>query len=311
MSISFKTPVLLLIFNRPVPTAKVFSEIRKARPEKLFIAADGPRPDRPDDIENCRLARAAVSNVDWPCEVKTLFQEKNHGCKIGATTGITWFFDNVEEGMIIEDDCLPDPSFFPFCEQLLEKFRYTENVCMISGYNGSSSTLTPYSYFYSRYGHLWGWASWRRIWKQYDVTMKVWASKANRRKIKREINDKNNWDYRQWLYQETFEGRKDTWDYQWETYRLFHRQYSIIPEKNLIENLGFGPDATHTKRSTSYLIKKREALQFPLIHNTEKIAPLDAYDKQLGPLTPAYSMRVRKIRQVVKRILKTFGLVRA
>ena len=229
-----KTPILFITFNRPEQTDRVFAEIRKARPEKLFIAADGPRNNRPGDIEKCAKTRKIIEKVDWPCNLKTLFQDKNLGCKIGATTAISWFFDHVEEGIILEDDCIPDQSFFPFCAEMLNHFKNEEKVVMICGYNINENSEIPYSYTFSRYGHLWGWASWRRVWKQYDVTMKVWKSKENRRKIKKAMGDRQHWNYRQWLYNETYHGRKDTWDYQWESYRLLHNQLSIIPATNMI-----------------------------------------------------------------------------
>ncbi len=298
-----KTPLLLIVFNRPEATKRVFEEIRKAQPEKLFISADGPRENRPDDIEKCKNVREVVSHIDWPCEVKTLFQEKNLGCKIGATTGITWFFNNVPEGIVLEDDCLPDPSFFSFCTELLERFRDNESISMISGCNENQSTDSPYSYIYSKYGHLWGWASWRRVWEQYDVTMKVWASGENRRAIKKAMNDNQMWNSRAWSYMETFNGRKDTWDFQWEAHRLLHRQYAVIPTKNMIENLGFGKDATHTTQTNSYLIMPRQQMQFPLKHNPE-ITPSDAYDRTLRPKVPARNLHIQFIRTHIKKILK-------
>ena len=298
-----KTPLLFMIFNRPEPTWRVFAEIRKARPEKLFIAADGPRLDRPENIEKCRQAREIIKKIDWPCEVKTLFREKNLGCKFGASTAITWFFENVEEGIILEDDCLPDQSFFRFCAEMLEHFRDNTKISMISGCNESQATPSPYSYIYSRYGHLWGWASWRHVWNQYDVTMKIWASRKNRRLIKKAINDKYMWNYRVWHYIETYEGRKDTWDYQWETYRLLHHQYAVIPTKNMIHNLGFGPEATHTIQTSSYLIMPRQSVEFPLKHNPE-IVPNDAYDQTLRPRVPAYNIYMRRFRTMIRQFCR-------
>jgi FkbM family methyltransferase len=303
INLDMKTPLLFLIFNRPEPTKRVFEEIRKARPSKLFVAADGPRPDRREDIEKCQQTRDIINNIDWPCEVKTLFQEKNLGCKIGATTGISWFFDQVEEGIVLEDDCLPHPSFFPFCEEMLAHFRHEEKIIMIDGYNIAGSSHIPYSYTYSRYGHLWGWASWRRVWKQYDVTMKIWDKPENRKKIRKAMNDRYQWNYREWLYNETYHGRKDTWDYQWESYRLFHGQLSVIPATNMIENLGFGADATHTKQLTSHLIIPGQEITFPLVHNPH-IIPDDSYDRLLRPEVPATSMKMRKIKSTLKKLGK-------
>jgi len=300
------TPILFLIFNRPDQTKKVFDEIRKIRPSKLFIAADGPRTGRPEDIEKCRLAREVVNNIDWLCEVKTLFQEKNLGCKIGATTGINWFFDNVDEGIILEDDCLPDQSFFLFCKEMLNKYRNEEKIVMISGYNIEGTSNIPYSYIFSKYGGLWGWASWRRAWKQYDVSMQVWANLENRIKIKKAIGDRYQWNYKQRLYDETFHGKKDTWDYQWETYRLLHGQLSVLPTKNLIENLGFGADATHTIAITSSLLIPSQTIIFPLIHNPGPLIPNEIYDKKLRPKIPARSKNMNTLKKHAKFISKEF-----
>lgn len=298
-----KTPLLFIIFNRPEQTKRVFEEIRKAKPVQLFIAADGPRYSRPEDIQKCRETRDAVSNIDWPCEVKTLFREKNLGCKMGATTAIDWFFENVEEGIILEDDCLPHPSFFTFCEVMLEHFRDDTRIAMIDGYNIAGTSDIPESYLFSRYGHLWGWASWRRVWNEYDVTMKVWESEKNRKLIKAAMNDKYQWNYRQWLYHETYMGRKDTWDYQWESYRLLHNQLSVIPKVNMIENIGFGPEATHTTQAHSYLMIEGKEMQFPLTHNTN-ITPDDSYDALLRPKVPARPMYIRIMKEHIKKISK-------
>ncbi len=295
-------PLLFLVFNRPAQTAKVFDEIRKAKPEKLFIAGDGPRPNHPGDMEKCKKVREIVSNIDWPCQVKTLFQDRNLGCKIGATTGITWFFDNVEEGIVLEDDCLPDQSFFPFCTELLERFRNNENISMICGCNESQMTSSPYSYIYSKYGHLWGWASWRRVWKQYDVSMKVWADPRNRQAIKRAMNDSEMWNSRAWSYIQTYKGIKDTWDFQWEAYRLLKGQYAVIPTVNMIENLGFGKDATHTTQTISHLIMPRQQMSFPLKHNPE-LKPNDLYDHTLRPKQKAIPLEIQIMKSYVKSIL--------
>lgn len=294
-----KTPLLFIIFNRPEPTKIVFDEIRKARPQKLFIAADGPRPDRPEDIEKCRLAREVVKSIDWPCEVKKLFQEKNLGCKLGATTGITWFFDNVEEGIILEDDCLPDQSFFRFCEEMLERYRDEPRIVMVSGYNIAGIYDSDYSYIFSKYGGLWGWASWKRSWKQYDITMSLWKNKENQEKIKKAIGNRNEWNYKQRLYEQTFNGQKDTWDYQWETYRLLNGQLSVLPTKNLVENLGFGADATHTVAIESPLLIKRESLNFPLSHNPGPIVPDQRYDSLLRPKIKVRNINTSKMKEKI------------
>ena len=168
---TFDTPILFLIFNRPDTTAQVFERISALRPKYLYIAADGPRKNKKTDVENCRQTRNIVQNIDWHCEVKILFQEKNLGCGKAPATAITWFFDHVEEGIILEDDCLPDPSFFTFCQTLLGYYRTDARVALLSGNAHYPGSLPPESYYFLKYPATWGWATWRRTWQQYDYEL--------------------------------------------------------------------------------------------------------------------------------------------
>lgn len=175
MTKSFNVPILFIIFNRPETTKAVFHEIRKNQPFQLFVAADGPRREIFEDIENCRKVREIIQLIDWECNVQTLFRDENLGCKIAVSSAIDWFFSQVDEGIILEDDCLPDQSFFPFCQELLEKYRYDAKIMMIGGSNFQfNKNKFEYSYYFSRYFHIWGWASWKRAWQFYDVEMKAW-----------------------------------------------------------------------------------------------------------------------------------------
>ena len=170
-----KTAVLLLVFNRPDTTKDVFESIRKAQPERLYVAADGPRGHVNGERERCNEVRRITTDVDWPCKVMTLFRDGNLGCRIGVSTAIDWFFDNEPDGIILEDDCQPDPSFFEFSEQLLEHYRDNTNVMVISASYFHGEKYKPeYSYFFSIYNHCWGWASWRRAWQLYDRDMENW-----------------------------------------------------------------------------------------------------------------------------------------
>ena len=167
-----KTPILFLIFNRLDTTEKVFEKIREQQPKYLYIAADGPRSDVPEDQEKCRKTRAIIDRIDWDCELKTLFREENLGCRNNAVQAITWFFDNVEEGIILEDDCLPDPTFFRYCEDLLSYYRYDMRVMHIAGSNLQQGFKSDNaSYYFSHIPWVWGWASWKRAWKYYDVNI--------------------------------------------------------------------------------------------------------------------------------------------
>lgn len=261
-----RTPILFLIFNRPDVTFRVFEEIRKAKPEQLFIAADGPREDKQGETEKCEQARSIVNKVDWPCEVKTLFRSKNMGCRDAVSSAINWFFENVEEGIILEDDCLPDPSFFAFCQTLLEKYRETEQVMHIGGNNHQNGKYkTSASYYFSKYAHIWGWATWRRAWKRYDVRMSDLGNVQKSASFKSYIL--NN-EHLYWLeiFIQTQKGKIDTWDYQWQYSVWKSNGIAIIPNENLVTNIGFNEDATHTKESSPFANMKVTGIGTNLIH---------------------------------------------
>jgi hypothetical protein len=234
---SFTTPILLIIFNRPNMTRLVFENIRSIRPQKLFIAADGPREGFIGDRKKCDEARSITSNVDWDCEVQTSFREKNLGCGLGPSSAISWFFENVEEGIILEDDCIPSKSFYLFCQTLLEYYRKTPRVMHISGNNFQYGVKRGNaSYYFSRFTHNQGWATWRRAWRYYDFELTP------------------------------IEHRMHAWDAQWELSVKKQHGVSILPNINLVKNIGFGEDATHTKEKIRVFDLEANEIQFPLIH---------------------------------------------
>ncbi|MDP3996397.1 MAG: hypothetical protein Q8P86_01735 [bacterium] len=264
------TPVLFLIFNRPDTTRQVFSAIRAAKPRQLFIAADGPRKDKKGESEKCRQTREIALDIDWPCEVKTLFRENNLGCKIAVSSGIDWFFDNVEQGIILEDDCLPNQSFFWFCQELLGKYKDDSRIMCIAGmtYVEKENNPNSYSYHFCRVGGIWGWASWRRAWKLYELEMQSYPQAIEERVFDDlfigEKVLKNT--YLSWFknaYRNTF-----TWDYQWTYTKIINNSINIMPAKNLVKNIGFGIEgATNTTKPDprfSEMIQKE--MKFPLIH---------------------------------------------
>ncbi len=176
------TPIVLIIFNRPETTKQVFAAVANAKPAQLFIIADGPRTDRPDDLGKCAAARKITERIDWNCEVYRNYSDVNLGCGHRPATGITWAFEKVEEAIILEDDCVPDPTFFRFCEELLEKYRYDERIMMIGGRNNlPSDKQHRCSYHYARIPNCWGWATWRRAWQYHDMELKLWAELRNTR----------------------------------------------------------------------------------------------------------------------------------
>ena len=264
----YSTPILLIIFNRPEATRRVFEVIRKVKPEKLYIAADGPREDRLGETELCRMTREIVSSIDWPCEVKRLYQDRNLGCKIGVSSAITWFFQNVEEGIILEDDCLPVKSFFPYCSELLSQYRNDEQIMHINGTNPLSSDEIgeqSASYYFSRSAQVWGWATWRRAWEQYDISMKDLGKLETRSGSQDLFSNKKHFNF--WIkhFKHIQNKDVDTWDAQWQYSILNNNGYVIMPNENLIENIGFGPGATHTT-NLNYKTVSVSEIRLPLTH---------------------------------------------
>ena len=253
MAENFTTPILLMAFNRPVVTAKVFDAIRAIRPRQLFIASDGPRPDRAGEQEAVFETRKVVEYIDWDCEVARKYQEKNLGCKLGVSSAITWFFEQVSEGIILEDDCLPSSSFFPFCSQLLERYRKDNRVGSIAGTNYLGETDGEHSYFFSHHCPIWGWGTWQRAWDKYDLNMSAWAEFKAGGYINTVHRSAGIADFFAGIYEQMAQSKIDTWDHQWSFTCLKENWLTIIPRRNLVTNIGFSIQATHTKDSANVL----------------------------------------------------------
>jgi hypothetical protein len=243
----FNVPILFLIFNRPDTTKIVFNRIKELKPACLFISADGPRPDKINEKENCTLARSIINDIDWPCEIKTNFSDSNLGCKKGVSSGINWFFSNVEEGIILEDDCLPDISFFNFCRVLLEKYRHDTRIMHIGGVNLQDGKVRgKASYYFSKINHVWGWATWKRAWDKFDVNISSFKYLLDEDYLGNLFPDKTVKKYWQKRYNSVYSNKVDTWDHQWHYTTMINNGLSIIPNINLVSNIGFGKEATHT-----------------------------------------------------------------
>ena len=239
--------VLLILFNRPDTTAQVFARIRDAQPPRLYIAADGPRENREGEKQRCDAARAIVKTIDWPCEVKTLFRDRNLGCKEAVASAISWFFEHESEGIILEDDCLPSPEFFPFCDILLEKYRNDSRVRHIGGSNLQHGRKRgDASYYFSRMTHVWGWASWRRAWTDYDKELIRYSAEELSAAFHELFEDARIAAAWAAVARRLKAGQIDTWDYQLLFTNMLQDGLSIIPNVNLVTNIGFRPDGTHT-----------------------------------------------------------------
>lgn len=249
---SLSVPVVFIVFNRPDLTERVFEAIARAKPEKLLIIADGPR--LPEEVERCQKARAVIEKIDWDCEVLKNYSEDNLGCGLRVSTGLDWVFSEVEEAIILEDDCLPAPSFFHFCETLLEYYRYDERIMKISGDNFQfGQSRSEYSYYFSKYTHNWGWATWRRAWKHFDFYMKTWPEFKKTNMIEFVCEDPYEQKYWTMAFDCSFEGAINAWGYQWLYACWSQNGLSVLPSSNLVTNIGFGSGGTHTKDEGSFL----------------------------------------------------------
>jgi hypothetical protein len=296
-----ETPVALFIFNRSDTTTKVFAAIRQAQPAKLFIVADGPRLDQPIDQEKCSEARAVVNQIDWPCQVYKNFSEINLGCKERMFTGLNWVFEQVEEAIILEDDCLPHPSFFRFCEELLEKYRHDSRIGIISGQN----SLLDYqrntdSYYFSQIPYIWGWATWRSRWQLYDFKMSHWPE-AREGKWLQDIFKEN---YVATSWQSTFDhnyaGFFNAWDYQLTFTSLINNWLNPTANVNLVTNIGFGEGATNTNETGSIFADlAAQEISFPLQHPqfmvSDRTSELRVFKKKFHvPITLKLDRTIRR-----------------
>jgi hypothetical protein len=306
-----KSPVLFLIFNRPDTTLRVFNEIRYAKPSKLYIAADGPRPGNENDERLCQETISIVKHIDWECEVKTMFRQNNLGCKEAISSAIDWFFASEEEGIILEDDCLPAKSFFRYCDTLLEKYRFDTRIRHIGGVNLQLGTKWgEASTYFTNNTHVWGWASWRRVWNDYDKDLKMYHED--------EVGDQlanifsNSLILTTWkeIFRDVKAGKINTWDYQLAFINYFNNGLAINPNVNLISNIGFGADATHTmdldNRYANCPLEEIAEITYPkyiLPAKQADYAVLD-YEFKIEERTRKHNLLRRRFKRWLKRQFK-------
>ena len=300
-----QTAVLFLVFNRPDTTAQVFEAIRQAKPPRLYVAADGPREGREGEAERVAKVREIATAVDWPCEVQTLFREENLGCKYAVSGAITWFFEQEEQGVILEDDCLPSQSFFWFCEELLFSYKDIKRVGMISGNNlfNEKPTSDSPSFFFS-YGNIWGWATWRDRWDKYMQDISPWDEKSKKNLIKEFFIFQECANHYSRVFEDFLEKDLDTWDIPWLFARLKNKLLTINPSVNLVANIGFGPEATHTFRKSDQISCLESCdIPWPLSY-PEKIAVNEKYVRKQCA-RPFKS----KIKSFIKRVLQVKRII--
>ena len=263
-----KTPIVLIIFRRPDKTLEIFEKIRQVKPSKLFVIADAPRPEKPDEYEKSEKSRAIIDTIDWDCEVFKNYADTNLGSFRRIPSGLDWVFSQVDEAIILEDDCLPDLTFFRFCEELLDYYRHDERIMTISGDNFQlGRQRTNESYYFSRYNHCWGWATWKRAWKYFDINMKAWPEVRDQKLLKLILQNDRDTNYWESILQDTYESKIKSWDYRWTLFIWLQNGLTILPNMNLISNIGFGEGATHTFSTKNPFINlPTQSMSFPLEH---------------------------------------------
>ena len=280
MQTPLRTPVALLIFNRPEITRRLVAEVLRAKPPQLLVFADGSRPDHPEDAALIEAAKAVISETPWECEVVTNYSDVNLGTKYRPATGLDWVFEIVERAIFFEDDVLPHPSFFRFCDELLEQYQDDERVMMISGNNFMGGRrLTADSYLFSHYAGIWGWATWRRAWRHYDVELREWPALRETQFLSDVLANEDEVAFWRQCFDRIVSGETQTWDHQWQFACWRRRGLSIMPSVNLCTNVGFGPAAQHYKEFNPKLAAVPVSeMQFPLQHPPAIVRSREADD---------------------------------
>lgn len=274
------TPVALFVFNRPDTTHQVLDRIAEARPPTLYIVGDGPRSHIPEDEKRVERVREIVTDIDWECELHTEFADSNLGVRDRISSGISWVFENESEAIILEDDCLPHQDFFRFCQEMLDMYRNDERVMDITGTNAQERWKDyRQDYHFTYHGIIWGWATWADAWQEYDPDMSLWGDREIRDRVRDVFANDADFRYQKRLYDKTYAGELETWDYQWSFARQRNSGLSVAPSMNLVANIGFGSGTFHedtTDDSRANL--STFSMEFPIERNSF-VAPDREYDR--------------------------------
>lgn len=276
-----ETPIALFLFSRPDQTREVLDAVARARPRTLLVIADGPRVDRPDEDRLCRETRALIERISWPCDVRTNFAESNLGCKARLTSGLDWVFSQFPHAIVLEDDTVPVPAFFPFCQELLDRYRDEERVYAVRGFNAAPRRLAGRtSYHFSHIYCPWGWATWARAWRHYDAEMARWPALRETAWLEERLPMTPTVHYMRGLFDECYAGEGHSWDFQWMYSAWLRGGLAVVPNRNLIRNIGFGagsgaPGGLHEDHPLAKV--RTSGLGFPLAHPAH-ISPSRAWD---------------------------------
>lgn len=297
------TPIALVIFQRSEHTRKVFAEIRKIQPKELFVIADGPRSVEESHL--CQQARKITDEIDWDCEVRRNYSDINLGCRQRISSGLDWVFKHVDEVIVLEDDCLPHPSFFRYCQELLTKYQFDSRVWCISGNNFQSGQRRGEgSYYFSNYNHCWGWATWKRAWSQYDHHLSQWPEFRDGSYLSEILDTEDEILYWYQIFEKLYNiGKPNSWAYAWTFTCWKNRGLTILPNINLVSNIGFGENATHTKGdspSAHLPVYEIGELQHPKFISRDWKADIYTFDHHFGGI---FNRRIDlKLKKKLKRM---------
>lgn len=267
-------PVLLIAWRRPNTLREAIAAVRGAGPERVYVACDGPDPSRLGEVEAVTQTRQTIdSEIDWDCQIQKLYSNENLGCRYGVSKAISWFFEQEGEGIILEDDCVPHADFFPFCSELLERYRFDQTVCCVTGNNfQNGQTRATASYYFSKYPHCWGWATWRRAWRNYSSNFDFWPQWKESREWKHLFSHSRERRHWERIFDQVHAGKLDSWASVWLASVWKVGGLTATPAQNLVTNIGFGTDATHTKQRSANLSVPAVGLGTPMRHPAAKVA---------------------------------------
>jgi len=294
-SAQLETPVALFVFNRPATTRAVLEAVASARPKSLLVVADGPRSERSNDQDLCRETRRLIDDVSWPCDIVTNYSDDNLGCDERIVSGLDWVFSRVDRAIVLEDDCVPDVTFFPFCEELLDRYSDDRRVYTVRGFSPVRPRRpTDTSYHFSRINHTWGWATWARAWRHYDREMRRWRELRETNWLHDRMPTAAHAQVVKRLFDERYAG-EHSWDYQWEYSALVQDGVAAVPNCNLVRNVGFGPGGTHLvdpSARMAAIASKTSPMAFPLRHPTEVTVSRETDRRELRLSMPGRGRRL-------------------
>jgi len=299
------TPVLLIIFNRPYTTQLVFDEIKKAKPKKLYVAADGPRFGNKADETNCKLTRDIIQQVDWDCDLQTRFLDNNVGCGPGPSSAISWVFEQEDRAIILEDDCVPVQPFFSYCDQLLEKYKDDSRIWLVSGNNYSEEfQVNDYSYFFSLYGHSWGWATWKRCWNHFNLEIKNWPAFRENKRMFDVFPTKKEATFFHKIFDRIYNDKttlSHIWDFQFGFSIRSNGGLCIVPRKNLVKNIGYL--GTHSEIKNDFHDRDTDDL-FEIVKHPRFVLVSGDYDRHHFKHHWMKMGRKSFLKRVIKKLVK-------